>query len=226
MKITRREEMLMRRALDKASSPTEAAKAAEAFVNSLRQRGINVYELVRPTSARPQPAPEPPKPQPPPNSDFSSAYPDFDSAFDFKRGRPDIRQSESRGRSSGAATQADHDGANLLRIVWVIIVLCVWASCHLPHPPSVATYSPAQATPTATPASTPNPYGVRAQLDFPVPTGVLDLRGLTLSQWRDAIKRLPIETKYFDGSSDMIRTVTKQAKALVEKDEKMTLKTE
>jgi hypothetical protein len=38
MKLTEREDLLMRRALDPASAPAEAAKAAEAFVNSLRKR--------------------------------------------------------------------------------------------------------------------------------------------------------------------------------------------
>jgi len=43
MKITAREEILMRRALDPASSPAESGKAAEAFVGSLRKRSINNY---------------------------------------------------------------------------------------------------------------------------------------------------------------------------------------
>jgi hypothetical protein len=80
MKITEREELLMRRALDPASSPAEAAKAAEAFVNSLRKRGVNGYDFVppgrkveppgpqpRPADASPPPPPPPPpKPEPPP----------------------------------------------------------------------------------------------------------------------------------------------------------------
>jgi hypothetical protein len=80
MKITAREEILMRRALDPASSPAEAAKAAEAFVNSLRKRAVSGYDLVPPdrnpgasSSATPsQPTPEqqqrtysPPPPPPP-----------------------------------------------------------------------------------------------------------------------------------------------------------------
>lgn len=48
MKITQREDLLMRRALDPASTPVEAAKAAEAFVASLRKRGVNGYEFVKP----------------------------------------------------------------------------------------------------------------------------------------------------------------------------------
>jgi hypothetical protein len=71
MKITPKEELLMRRALDKAGSPAEAVKAAEAFVNSLRKRGIDGYEFVGKTEApppkpatAPKPPPPPPKPQP------------------------------------------------------------------------------------------------------------------------------------------------------------------
>jgi hypothetical protein len=41
MKITEREDLLMRRALDPASSPAEAEAAAAAFVKSLRNRGIS-----------------------------------------------------------------------------------------------------------------------------------------------------------------------------------------
>jgi hypothetical protein len=45
MKISKKEELLMRRALDPASSPAEVAKAAEAFVSSLRKRGLNGYDF-------------------------------------------------------------------------------------------------------------------------------------------------------------------------------------
>jgi hypothetical protein len=43
MKITEREEILMRRALDPASSPAEAEMAAQAFVRSLHKRGVSGY---------------------------------------------------------------------------------------------------------------------------------------------------------------------------------------
>jgi hypothetical protein len=46
--LTDKENILLRRALDPASSPAEAAKAAEAFVNSLRKRGLNGYDFMAP----------------------------------------------------------------------------------------------------------------------------------------------------------------------------------
>jgi hypothetical protein len=76
MKITEKENILLRRALDPASSPNEAAKAAEAFIASLRKRGLNGYDFVphnrQATASGPQarpsdtPPPQPPPPQPPP----------------------------------------------------------------------------------------------------------------------------------------------------------------
>lgn len=63
--LTEKESMLLRRALDPASSPTEAAKAMEAFANSLRKRGLNGYDFVPPDSPRSRAA-DPPKPEPPP----------------------------------------------------------------------------------------------------------------------------------------------------------------
>jgi len=61
MKITAREEILMRRALDPASSPAEAAKAAEAFVSSLRKRGIDGYDFIGQQRSSHQAQSEPPK---------------------------------------------------------------------------------------------------------------------------------------------------------------------
>src|SRR5260221_4245948 len=77
MKITEKENMLLRRALDPASSPNEAEAAMAAFARSLRKRGINGYDFVPPDrEARPQgpqarpsntpQPPEPPKAEPPP----------------------------------------------------------------------------------------------------------------------------------------------------------------
>jgi len=62
----------MRRALDPASSAAEAETAAQAFVRSLRKRGINGYDFVSKTGAAgpsPQPPPQQPKPEPPPQPD-------------------------------------------------------------------------------------------------------------------------------------------------------------
>jgi hypothetical protein len=66
VKLTKKEDILLRRALDKASAPAEAARAAQAFINSLRKRGVSGYDLVPPdrnpgasSSATPsQPTPE------------------------------------------------------------------------------------------------------------------------------------------------------------------------
>src|SRR5262245_14062406 len=48
MKITERENLLLRRALDKATTPSEAETAAKAFVESLRHRGVSGYDFVPP----------------------------------------------------------------------------------------------------------------------------------------------------------------------------------
>jgi hypothetical protein len=86
MKLTQKEDILLRRALDPASSPNEAAKAAEAFVNSLRKRGLNGYDFVRRVAperehgpqARPSDTPSPP---PPPKRHATPP----DSQWDFMR---------------------------------------------------------------------------------------------------------------------------------------------
>lgn len=67
MKITEKENMLLRRALDQASSPNEAEVAMAAFARSLRKRGVNGYDFVSPDrEPRPADTPPPPKAQPPP----------------------------------------------------------------------------------------------------------------------------------------------------------------
>jgi hypothetical protein len=75
MNLTEHEQKLLLRALDKASSPAEAEKAAEALINSLRKRGINGYEFLKQSCSQPQqqqrqyqPSPQPPpfRPQQPP----------------------------------------------------------------------------------------------------------------------------------------------------------------
>jgi hypothetical protein len=68
MQLTEREQNLLLRALDKASAPTEAEKAAEALINSLRERGINGYDFLngfKPKSASPPPRPTSQPPPPP-----------------------------------------------------------------------------------------------------------------------------------------------------------------
>jgi hypothetical protein len=46
MKLTDHEQKLLLRALDKASAPAEAEKAAHALIASLRARGISGYEIL------------------------------------------------------------------------------------------------------------------------------------------------------------------------------------
>jgi hypothetical protein len=45
VKLSEREEKLLMRGLDKASSPAGAEKAAQALINSLRERGMNGHEI-------------------------------------------------------------------------------------------------------------------------------------------------------------------------------------
>jgi hypothetical protein len=46
MQLTEREEKLLLRALDAASASSEAEKAAETLIESLRNRGISGYDLL------------------------------------------------------------------------------------------------------------------------------------------------------------------------------------
>jgi hypothetical protein len=75
MKLTEKENLLLRRALDPASSPNEAEMAMAAFARLLRKRGVSGYDFVPPNrqaqpqgpQARPSDSPpEPPKSSPPP----------------------------------------------------------------------------------------------------------------------------------------------------------------
>src|SRR5258708_2848927 len=86
VKLTKKEDILLRRALDKASAPAEAAMAAQAFINSLRKRGVSGYDLVPPdrnpgaSSSAPPPQPTPeqqqrtysPPPPPPPRPQYQN----------------------------------------------------------------------------------------------------------------------------------------------------------
>lgn len=90
MKLTEKENLLLRRALDKATTPAEAQTAARAFVDSLRARGISGYDFFVPpersgppprqpgasTPPPPRPAPPPPRPTspPPPRSTYEPRY--------------------------------------------------------------------------------------------------------------------------------------------------------
>jgi len=62
MKLTEKENLLLRRALDAASSSAESEAAAKAFISSLRKRGVSGYDFVPPdrqARAQAQPEPEP-----------------------------------------------------------------------------------------------------------------------------------------------------------------------
>jgi hypothetical protein len=73
-KLTKRENDLLRRALDKAATPEEARTAARVFIESLRARGINAYDFIPPERSGPPPrqpeASAPPPPQRPTQEDF------------------------------------------------------------------------------------------------------------------------------------------------------------
>ena len=122
MKITEREELLMRRALDPASSPAEAAKAAEAFVNSLRKRGVSGYDLLLPdrnpraSSGQPPPQPTPeqrqrtysPPPSPPPRpADYSGAY-DEPWEEHYAKARAETEMRKRNGRQQYQDPKWDH----------------------------------------------------------------------------------------------------------------------
>ena len=48
MKLTEKENLLLRRALDAATSAAESEAAAKAFISSLRKRGVSGYDFVPP----------------------------------------------------------------------------------------------------------------------------------------------------------------------------------
>jgi hypothetical protein len=107
MKITEKENILLRRALDPASSPNEAAKAAEAFVTSLRKRGLNGYDFVRPARPEPQQGPQtrpcdasPPPPQPPPPQ--QRAYEQATEPEPTRWTSPPVERESSLGRWIGS----------------------------------------------------------------------------------------------------------------------------
>lgn len=59
MNLTEQEQKLLLRALDRASAPAEAEKAAEALIASLRKRGVNGYDFLNGTTPMPEPAVKP-----------------------------------------------------------------------------------------------------------------------------------------------------------------------
>src|SRR5260221_4693032 len=107
MKITEKENMLLRRALDPASSPNEAEAAMAAFARSLRKRGINGYDFVPPDrEARPQgpqarpsdtpQPPEPPKAEPPPPYQQTYAERVYKEAAAPEPMRPEVQPTKGK----------------------------------------------------------------------------------------------------------------------------------
>jgi hypothetical protein len=119
MKITEREEILMRRALDPASSPAEAEMAAQVFVRSLRKRGVSGYDFVRksapeasqcqqqrPSNTTPPPPKPEPEPQPKTWSDQShSYYGSYQNASEAKKDTKWDFMREQRARAYEEAAQ-------------------------------------------------------------------------------------------------------------------------
>lgn len=64
MRITEKENLLPRRALDSATTDAEAETAAKAFVHALRSRKVSGYDFV-PAERANGPAPRPQQPAPP-----------------------------------------------------------------------------------------------------------------------------------------------------------------
>jgi hypothetical protein len=136
MKLTQKENLLLRRALDKATTPAEAQTAARAFVESLRARGVNGYDFVPADRSGPAPksndsyagraqSPPPTKhPEPPP--------PPVDPAPPQWTTPPQQRQ-----QSSGTGC--------LSRIIGLMVLVAIgslWNQCqqlaHTAHTPTPA----------------------------------------------------------------------------------------
>jgi hypothetical protein len=83
MNLTEKESILLRRALDKGSSPAEADMAARALINSLRKRGISGYDFFSPQPQNHAPPQPHPRPQPQPQQQERPHY--QDSKWDFMR---------------------------------------------------------------------------------------------------------------------------------------------
>lgn len=69
--FTEREKNLFLRAMDKASAPAKAEKAAEALIFSLRNHGVSGYDILAKLARSEQfsqPQASPPRPAPPPQS--------------------------------------------------------------------------------------------------------------------------------------------------------------
>jgi len=197
MKLSKREEDLLRRGLDKATTADEAETAAKNFFKELRRRGVDGYQFV-PTEPVVAPAPPPEWTPPPPT---------------YTRSAP---------TASPTATKTNPGNGVGCLIFLVIIVFChnfwlalflmwlvprlifsksfrvsgailsglvalslfVWIISALPKAPSVpfdssyptatpTPYTPAPTpTPYPTPYPTPTPYPMEMPESTPIPTSI------------------------------------------------------
>ena len=169
MKITPREELLMRRALDPASSAAEAETAAQAFVRSLRKRGINGYDFVSKTGEAgpsPQPPPQQPKPEPPPQPD---------PKWDFMREQGAHAQREATEdpppQTSWPGPQPNQSSGTgcLSRVMGLIVIAFIGMCYNTCHPGN--TYTTSRNTKAwSTPGPVETPYRFRDSTPTPSPT--------------------------------------------------------
>jgi hypothetical protein len=138
----------MRRALDKASSPAEGAKAAEAFVSSLRKRGIDGYEFIgAKTGAPPPQAPSAPKSPPPPPP---KAAPPEPEPRDSDSNGAEWNSSNMRPAESATAQPPKRsDGYDI--VARVLGMLTVWFVIHACQHHGAYNTSAAKATPSPMP---------------------------------------------------------------------------
>ncbi len=158
MKITEKENLLLRRALDPASSPNEAEAAMAAFARSLRRRGISGYDFVPPDreaqpagpqarpSDTPQPPPEPPKAEPPPpyQRNYEQAERAYKEAAATDPVRPEVQPTKNNsGRVLGC----------FFTIVSWLLIGAISSQCRHndTHKTAIASPTPAIGTPA-------NPY--------------------------------------------------------------------
>jgi hypothetical protein len=143
MKLTQRENLLLRRALGKATIPAEAETAAKAFIESLRKRGINAYDFVTPTRDGPPPRPEPQASTPPPSP------PQPESPPPPPRYQPPPFQQEQEYDPPVRKEKSGRGCLNMLGGLFVLYLLGnLFHSCALVKPP-----------PAPTEISTPVPGG-------------------------------------------------------------------
>jgi hypothetical protein len=168
--ITERENILLRRALDPATTENEAAKAMEAFVNSLRKRGLNGYDFVPPDPPRgraaQEPPPEPPKSEPPPPKYEPKPPPPREETPPWwTRAKEQPPEPPPAPAPAQPAPEPRQSGWMAFgQVLWIAICLIGTKGCQdhwwdglwqsTPPLPVVATCTPA---PTPRPSATPSP---------------------------------------------------------------------